>query len=158
VPLKIAAKVSRDDEEYFRSEIEPLFESPYVEFLGEIAQREKGAFLGEAAALLSPIEWPEPFGLTMIEALACGTPVIAHHQGSVPEVLRHGITGFIAEGLDEAVQAVENLGLISREECRAQFEQRFTARRMMEDYVEVYEGLLHEARPSITSLSAVALE
>ena len=158
VPLKIAAKVSRDDREYFRTEIEPLFDSPYVEFLGEIGEREKGAFLGQAAALLFPIEWPEPFGLAMIEALACGTPVIAHHQGSVPEVLRHGITGFIADDLDEAVQAVENLGLISREECRAQFEQRFTARRMMEDYVEVYEGLLREARPGVARLSALALE
>jgi glycosyltransferase involved in cell wall biosynthesis len=158
MPLKIAAKVSVDDREYFRSEIEPLLDSPYVEFLGEIGERDKGAFLGQAAALLFPIQWPEPFGLTMIEALACGTPVIAHHQGSVPEVLRHGITGFIADSLDEAVQAVENLGLISREECRAQFEQRFTARRMMEDYVDVYEALLHQARSGVTTLSAVALE
>lgn len=157
-PLKIAAKVSDADREFFRSEIEPLLDSPYVEFLGEIGERDKGEFLRDAAALLFPIDWPEPFGLAMIEAMACGTPVIAQNRGSVPEIIRHGISGFIVEGLDEAVQAVENLSLISREECRAQFEQRFSARRMMEDYVQIYEGLLIEARPDPSRLAALVPE
>ena len=151
IPLKMAAKVDDADRDYFEAEISPLLDSPYVEFIGEIGDRDKEAFLGQAAALLFPIDWPEPFGLAMIEALACGTPVVAFNRGSVPEVIRHGISGFIADDLDEAVRAVENLPLISRVECRAQFDQRFSARRMAEDYVAVYEGLVehrHTGGPS----------
>jgi glycosyltransferase involved in cell wall biosynthesis len=139
--LKIAAKVDSIDREYFKTTIEPLLHGPYTEFVGEIAEGEKDELLGNAYALLFPIDWPEPFGLVMIEALACGTPVIAYRHGSVPEVLDDGVTGFIVSDLEDAVQAAERVGRLDRRQCRAVFEERFTARRMARDYVAVYERL-----------------
>jgi glycosyltransferase involved in cell wall biosynthesis len=140
--LRVAAKVDRVDREYFKDRIAPLFEEPFVEYLGEIGEPEKTAFLGGAAALLFPIDWPEPFGLVMIEALACGTPVIAWRGGSVAEVIDHGRTGFIVESMDEAVAAVRAIDTIDRAACRAAFDARFTAARMAADYVAVYDRLL----------------
>ena len=148
IPLRIAAKVDPADEEYFERVIAPLLENPLVGYLGEIDDTEKEAFLGDAAALLFPIDWPEPFGLVMIEAFACGTPVVAFRRGSVPEVVRHGVTGFIVDDIDEAVRAVDSLHLISRTDCRAEFEERFTARRMVDDYVAVYQSLIAAAEGS----------
>jgi glycosyltransferase involved in cell wall biosynthesis len=142
VPLKVAAKISEDDRDYFETQIKPMLTDPIVEFLGEIGEEEKGAFLGNAAALLFPIDWPEPFGLAMIEAMACGTPVIAYRRGSVPEVVDHGVTGLIVETIEEAVGAVRRVGKLSRKRCRHVFEERFSARRMARDYVNVYGRLL----------------
>jgi glycosyltransferase involved in cell wall biosynthesis len=139
--LKIAAKVDRVDEEYFKTKIEPLLQSSQVEFIGEIGEDEKTAFLGDAAALLFPVDWPEPFGLAMIESLACGTPVIAYRKGSVPEVIDPGETGFIVENIDEAVEAVSRIGQISRLRCRQTFEERFSAARMAAEYVRVYNQM-----------------
>ena len=147
MPLRIAAKVDAADRPYFEAQIRPLLTRPGIEFLGEIAEEGKEEFLGGAHALLFPIDWPEPFGLVMIEALACGTPVIAFRAGSVPEVIDHGRTGFVVESVEEAVGAVRSLGSIRREECRATFERRFTARRMAEDYEAVYRTLAGAERP-----------
>jgi glycosyltransferase involved in cell wall biosynthesis len=147
-PLKIAAKVDRADRAYFNAAIRPLLQHPLVEYLGEIGEQEKGDFLGQAQALLFPIDWPEPFGLVMIEALACGTPVIAYPHGSVPEVLEHGVTGFTVSNQAEAVRAVAKLDHISRRQCRATFERRFSAGRMARDYVALYERLRAEASAS----------
>jgi glycosyltransferase involved in cell wall biosynthesis len=141
VPLKIAAKVDRMDREYFDNVIKPMLSTPGIEFIGEINETQKQEFLGDALALLFPIDWPEPFGLVMIEALACGTPVIARPCGSVPEILRHGVTGFIGSSLEELVSAVENLGAISRQRCRDEFETRFTAEVMAANYERVYDQL-----------------
>jgi glycosyltransferase involved in cell wall biosynthesis len=141
VKLRIAAKVDRVDEAYFRREIEPLLDHPLVEYLGEIAQAEKSEFIGRARALLFPIDWPEPFGLVMIEALACGTPVIAWRCGSVPEVIEHGVTGLIVDDTAQAVDAARRIDAIDRGACRRAYERRFTARRMAERYVEVYSAL-----------------
>jgi glycosyltransferase involved in cell wall biosynthesis len=141
VPLKIAAKVDRIDREYFDAVIKPRLSAPGIEFIGEINETEKQQFLGDALALLFPIDWPEPFGLVMIEALACGTPVIARRCGSVPEILRHGVTGFIGSSLAELVAAVENIGSISRRKCRDEFETRFTADVMAANYESVYSQL-----------------
>lgn len=140
--LKIAAKVDRVDKEYFESVIKPLLKEPGIEYLGEIGEGEKDEFLGNALALLFPIDWPEPFGLVMIEALACGTPVIAYRRGSVPEVLEDGVTGFIVHGFEDAVRAVEEVHKIERARCRAVFEERFSARRMAQDYLAIYQNLL----------------
>jgi glycosyltransferase involved in cell wall biosynthesis len=139
--LQIAAKVDSADRDYFDEEIRPLLANPLVEFVGEIADDHKGPFLGGAKALLFPIDWPEPFGLVMIEALACGTPVIAFAGGTVPEVIDHGVTGFIVNSLDEAIAAARNIHTIDRAVCRATFERRFTARRMASEYVEIYQQL-----------------
>lgn len=141
LPLKIAAKVDRADRAYFNAVIRPLLNHPLVEFVGEISEAEKDSFLGRAGALLFPIDWPEPFGLVMVEALACGTPVIAYGHGAVPEVLEPGVTGFIVTNQDEAIRAVAQLDQISRARCRASFEKRFTARRMAEDYLSLYRRL-----------------
>lgn len=141
VPLKIAAKVDKVDQTYFDEEIRPLLKGSGVEFVGEINDGEKQAFLGGASALLFPIDWPEPFGLVQIEAMACGTPVIAWRRGSVPEVIEHGVSGFMVEGIDEAVDAVHNIGSLSRESVRKRFDERFTIERMARDYVRVYESL-----------------
>ena len=143
LPIRLAAKVDKVDEAYFRERIEPLLRHPDVEFIGEIGEHEKAEFLGRARALLFPIDWPEPFGLVMIEALACGTPVIAYRQGSVPEVIDDGVTGFIVDDIDAAVAAVERLDEIERRACREAFEQRFSARRMAADYLRVYERLVY---------------
>src|SRR5688572_29010816 len=148
--LKIAAKVDDVDREYFESVVEPLLSHPLVEYLGEIGDGEKQEFLGNARALLFPINWPEPFGLVMIEAMACGTPVIALRRGSVPEVLDHGITGFVVDDLDDAVAAARRIGEISRRRCREVFEDRFTATRMACDYVDLYSTLLEARRRPMT--------
>jgi glycosyltransferase involved in cell wall biosynthesis len=142
IPLKIAAKVDRVDKDYFESVIEPLLRNSLVEFVGEIGEGEKDEFLGHAYALLFPIDWPEPFGLVMIEAMACGTPVIAYRSGAVPEVMEEGHTGFIVEGLEDAVGAVRRVPELSRKRCREVFDERFTAARMARDYVQVYERLI----------------
>jgi glycosyltransferase involved in cell wall biosynthesis len=141
MPLKIAAKIDRTDQEYFDSCIRPLLNSSDIEFLGEIGYPEKNEFLGEAAALLFPIAWPEPFGIVMIEAMACGTPVIAYPFGSVPEVVKHGVSGYIVLDLQSAVDAIKKLGKLDRKKVRRHFEQHFTATRMAEDYLEIYERL-----------------
>jgi glycosyltransferase involved in cell wall biosynthesis len=142
--LKIAAKIDRVDREYFTTEIEPLLSQPHVEFIGEIAEHQKSEFLGNAAGLLFPIAWREPFGLSMIEAMACGTPVIALRNGSVPEVVDDGITGFIAHDEETAANAAGQLHLLDRALIRNVFERRFTARRMAEDYIGTYRALTAE--------------
>jgi glycosyltransferase involved in cell wall biosynthesis len=143
MPLKIAAKIYPDERLYYEERLAPLIKaSPFVEYLGEIGHDDRDVLLGHAAALLFPIEWPEPFGLVMIEALACGTPVIAWRRGSVPEVLEDGLTGFIVESIDEAVEAVGRLDRVNRRTCRCVFEQRFDAGRMARDYVRVYERMI----------------
>jgi glycosyltransferase involved in cell wall biosynthesis len=144
MPIKFAAKISDADRPYYEQEIKPLFEDPRVEFLGEINEAEKEELLGNAAALLFPIEWPEPFGLVMIEALACGTPVVAFRRGSVSEVMKDGVSGYVVDDVDQAVDATRRALALPREGCRRYFEERFLARRMAEDYVKVYEGLVHE--------------
>jgi len=140
--IKIAAKVDAVDRSYFEDVVEPLLKDPAVEYVGEIGEGEKDEFLGNAYALLFPIDWPEPFGLVMIEAMACGTPVIAYRKGSVPEVMEEGKTGFIVEGLEDAVKAVESVHTLSRKRCREVFEERFTAARMTRDYLSLYQRLL----------------
>jgi glycosyltransferase involved in cell wall biosynthesis len=142
IPLKIAAKVDRVDEEYFRSEILPLIDGSGVEFIGEINEREKTKFLGEAAALLFPVDWPEPFGLVMIEAMACGTPVLAFRCGSIPEVIEDGVTGKMVDSEQEAVAALPGILSYDRHAVRQRFEERFTATRMAKDYVSTYRQLL----------------
>jgi glycosyltransferase involved in cell wall biosynthesis len=142
IPLKIAAKVDPVDKEYFETVIEPLLRHPLVEFIGEIGEAEKDEFLGNAYALLFPIDWPEPFGLVMIEAMACGTPVIANRSGAVPELMEEDHTGFIVEELEDAVKAVRRVSGLSRKRCREVFEQRFTATRMAHDYVQVYKRII----------------
>jgi glycosyltransferase involved in cell wall biosynthesis len=139
--LRIAAKVDRADEAYWRSRIKPLLHDPLMEFIGEVDEAGKPAFLGNAAALVFPIDWPEPFGLAMIEAMSCGTPVVAWPHGSVPEIVDHGVTGFIVNSIDEAVAAVRDLGRLERAEVRRRFEERFAAARMARDYLGVYRAL-----------------
>jgi glycosyltransferase involved in cell wall biosynthesis len=139
--LKIAAKVDKADREYFKEEIEPLFDDPNVEFLGECGGRNKQELLSRAYAFLFPIDWPEPFGLVMIEAMACGTPVIAWRHGSVPELVDNGVTGFIVDSVDEAVRAVRRVRSLSRAQCQRVALQRFTAARMARDYLAIYERL-----------------
>jgi glycosyltransferase involved in cell wall biosynthesis len=141
IPLKIAAKVDRVDEEYFRTEILPLIEGPGVEFIGEINEREKTKFLGEAAALLFPVDWPEPFGLVMIEAMACGTPVLAFRCGSVPEVIEDGVTGKVVDSEEEAVAELQEILSYDRRAVRRRFEEKFTATRMAKNYVSTYLNL-----------------
>jgi glycosyltransferase involved in cell wall biosynthesis len=141
IPLKIAAKVDGADKAYFHEKIEPLLNDPLVEFIGEINEHQKASFLAGARALLFPIDWPEPFGLVMIEAMACGTPVIAFRSGSVPEVIDEGITGYVVSGEDEAVEAIGRLAELDRQRVRARFEKRFTSGRMAERYLEHYQAL-----------------
>jgi glycosyltransferase involved in cell wall biosynthesis len=141
MPLKIAAKVDKADADYFRQSIEPLLSLPGVEFIGEINEREKTVFLREAAALLFPIDWPEPFGLVMIEAMACGTPVLAFRSGSVPEVIDDGVTGKVVDDESAAVEGLLQTLALDRRCVRARFEQRFAARRMAEDYVRLYQQM-----------------
>jgi len=139
--LKIAAKIDRVDLDYFKTEVEPLLAQPHVEFIGEIGEHEKSEFLGDAAALLFPIAWPEPFGLVMIEAMACGTPVIAMRGGSVSEVINEGVTGFVVEDEIAAANAAQRIDLLDRSTIRSVFERRFAARRMAEDYTRLYQRL-----------------
>lgn len=147
VPLKIAAKVDHADSDYFKDKIQPLLDHPLIEFIGEINEHQKAEFLGRARALLFPIDWPEPFGLVMIEAMSTGTPVIAWRRGSVPEVISEGSSGMIIDSLDAAVAAVHDISRISRATVRAEFERRFTATRMAEDHVSAYHSLLGSALP-----------
>ena len=146
MPLRIAAKVDRVDRVYFEAEIKPLLDHPLVEFIGEIGEHEKQEFLGNACALAFLIDWPEPFGLAMIEAMACGTPVISFGCGSVPEVVDPGLTGFVVRSMDEAVAAGKQVARIDRRRCRERFEKRFSAARMADDYVDAYRRLLGRDR------------
>jgi len=139
--LVIAAKVDKADRKYFEEKIEPLLAQPHVEYIGEINEHEKNDFLGNAAGLLFPIAWREPFGLVMIEAMACGTPVIAFRNGSVPEVLENGVTGYVADSEVAAARAAAQIGQLDRKRIRAEFERRFTAHRMAENYVKLYGDL-----------------
>lgn len=143
IPIRIAAKVDRADREYFDANIRRLLDHPLVEYIGEIGESEKQEFLGNAYALLFPIDWPEPFGLVIIEAMACGTPVIAWRNGSVPEIVDQGITGYIVNSLDEAARAVRSVESLDRRLCRTVFEQRFSATRMASDYLAVYQRLFN---------------
>jgi glycosyltransferase involved in cell wall biosynthesis len=148
LPLKIAAKVDKADREYFKERVEPLIDGDQIQHVGEIDERQKQAFLGNAAALLFPICWPEPFGLVMVEAMACGSPVIAFRAGSVPEIIDDGLTGFIVDA-DEAIAAAGRIRNLDRQNVRRRFEQRFTARRMAEDYIRLYEGLLAQVPSTV---------
>lgn len=150
MPLKIAAKIDKNDREYFESRIRPALRSPMIEFVGEIANSDKQEFLGNAAALLFPINWPEPFGIVMIEALACGTPVIAFPFGSVPEIISDGVCGCIVHNVDEAVDAVLRIDMIDRYACRRHFERNFTDDRMAHDYLSLYNQLVHPESASLT--------
>ncbi|GBQ63946.1 glycosyltransferase [Ameyamaea chiangmaiensis NBRC 103196] len=141
IPLKIAAKIDRVDAEYFEREIKPML-GEGVELIGEINDSQKPAFLSGAKALLMPIDWPEPFGLVMIEAMACGTPVVAFRRGSVPEVLEDGLTGFIVENEQEGAAALDRIDTLSNDRVRQRFEERFTARRMAEDYLRVFDQII----------------
>jgi glycosyltransferase involved in cell wall biosynthesis len=145
--LKIAAKVDRVDMEYFETKIKPLLDQPNIDFIGEIGDDQKADFLGNAVACLAPIDWPEPFGLNMIEAMACGTPTIAFRHGSIPEIIDIGVSGIIVESVEEAIEAVERAKLMSRAACRSAFERRFTVRRMAQDYVKLYERIVEEPLP-----------
>lgn len=142
IPLKIAAKIDPSDKIYFETHIRKLLDHPLIEFIGEISEREKNQFLGNALALIFPINWEEPFGMVMIESMACGTPVVAYARGSVSEVIEHGVNGFLVDNPDDAVKAVQNIGLIDRRECRRTFDERFTARRMAMDYLNIYRKIL----------------
>jgi len=141
LPLKIAAKIDRVDEAYFESEIRPLLSLPGIDYIGEIDERAKGKFLGDAQALLFPIDWPEPFGLVMIEAMACGTPVLAFRHGSVPEVIDEGVTGYVVDTVNEALLKMGSLLSLDRARVRRRFDERFSAARMTRDYVRVYQSL-----------------
>jgi len=154
MPLKIAAKIDRADEDYYNEVMRPLMDHPLVEYVGEIGDHEKSAFLSGATGLLLPIDWPEPFGLVMIEAMACGTPVIAYNRGSVTEIIEENLTGFIVEDEISAVAAVGRLSHLNRAAIRAEFEKRFTARRMALDYVAAYRDLMEAAAPKIRLVSS----
>ena len=152
IPLKIAAKVDKADLDYYNEKIKRLLKGPGVEFIGEIDDRDKGEFLGRAIALLFPIDWPEPFGLVMIEAMANGTPVIAFRRGSVPEIIDEGVTGFVVDGTDAAVAAVPRVTALDRRGVRRCFEERFSVERMARDYIELYDDVLQRS-----SIDAVVL-
>ena len=153
MPLKVAAKVDNVDREYFEEQILPMIKSAKVDYIGEINDSQKSEFLSGAVALLVPIDWPEPFGLVMIEAMACGTPVIAFNRGSAPEVIEDGLTGFIVEDINGAIGAVDRLSLLSRERIRRRFEQRFTARRMAQDYLSAYRSMTDRIAPHLRLVS-----
>jgi len=152
--LRIAAKIDAVDKEYFDREIAPLMDQPHVRYLGEIGEQEKAQLMGAARALLFPIDWPEPFGMVVIEALSCGTPVIAWPDGSVPELLEPGVTGWIVDSIDDAVEALAHVDEIDRAACRTAFEQRFTAARMAGDYVAVYKRLRESSRGCLEARTA----
>ena len=148
LPIRIAAKIDSADREYFEREIKPLFDLPHVEYVGEIADNEKAVFLSGAHALLFPIDWPEPFGLVMIEAMACGTPVIAFNRGSVPEVVDEGVSGYIVEDEISAVAAVNRLHLLPRARVRQRFEERFTSHHMARQYLDAYQNVIRAQKRS----------
>jgi glycosyltransferase involved in cell wall biosynthesis len=156
LPLKIAAKVDKADDAYFRGIVAPMLNEPGIEFIGEINESAKSEFLGGAAALLFPIDWPEPFGLVVIEAMACGTPVLAFRCGSVPEIVDDGLTGRIVSDVDEAVRAIPGLLALDRRAIRARFEERFSAARMAADYSRIYQTMLAQASGTRFRLSALA--
>ncbi len=155
VPLKIAAKIDKVDQEYFDTCVQPLLNGPDIEFVGEVGYPEKSQFLGNAAALLFPISWPEPFGLVMIEAMACGTPAIAYPFGSVPEVMADGVSGFIVPDLKRAVEAVKKIDTIDRKKVRKHFEQHFTAERMAREYLKIYERLVNRKKAPLAASNGV---
>lgn len=154
MPLKIAAKVDPVDRQYYEHEIRPLLELPGIEYIGEISDAQKSEFLSGATGLLMPIDWPEPFGLVMIEAMACGTPVLAYPGGSVPEIVEDGLTGFIVTNEAEAVDAVRRLPELPRKRIRGRFEERFTARRMAEDYLALYRRMAETHAPKLRVVKA----
>ena len=149
IPLKMAAKVDRADRDYYDEKIKHLIDGTHIQYIGEIADHEKSEFLSGAIGLMVTIDWPEPFGLVMIEAMACGTPVIAFNRGSVPEIIEDGLTGFIVEDEQGAIGAAYRLGELSRERIRARFEERFTARRMAQDYLAAYRSLMNQEHPHL---------
>jgi len=153
IPLRVSAKVDRADKDYFNDVVQPLFKNPLIEFVGEISESEKNEFLGNAMALLTPINWPEPFGMVMIEAMACGTPVIAFRHGSVPEVVEEGRSGLIVSTVEQAVAAIRKGSLPGRQSCRERFERRFTAPRMAQDYLAIYKRLA-ECSSSIAAIES----
>ncbi|MGH6996436.1 MAG: glycosyltransferase, partial [Stellaceae bacterium] len=148
-PLRIAAKIDQVDRDYFARDIKPLFLQRHVKFIGEISDGEKSEFLSGAKALLMPIDWPEPFGLVMIEAMACGTPVIAYNSGSVSEIVEDGLTGFIVADEQAAAAAVQKIDRLPRDKIRRRFEERFTARRMAHDYEAIYDWMVTTAKPRL---------
>jgi len=156
IPLKIAAKVDKADLDYYNAKIKRLLKGPGVEFIGEIGDRDKGEFLGRAMALLFPIDWPEPFGLVMIEAMANGTPVVALRRGSVPEVIDEGLTGFVVDSVDRAVAAVPRAAALDRSGIRRCFEERSSVQRMARDYIEIYDDVLRRSSIDAVVLSARA--
>jgi glycosyltransferase involved in cell wall biosynthesis len=145
IPMKIAAKVDPADRAYFERVVEPLLDHPLIEFVGEITDAEKSEFIGNAIGLVCPYDWPEPFGLVLIESLACGTPVLAYRRGSIPEIIEHGVTGLISEHVGEMASQVEALTALDRRRCRQVFDERFTAERMTTDYLAIYQRLIQEA-------------
>jgi glycosyltransferase involved in cell wall biosynthesis len=157
MPLRISAKIPRDGSRYFREKIEPQLDEQIC-FVGESKDRDKEEFLGGATALLFPIDWPEPFGLVMIEAMACGTPIIAFRRGSVPEVVEHGTSGFIVDNVPEAVAALSRIDSLDRHHVRRAFERRFITRRMTDDYLRIYRTLLNRAQGELAALSATLPE
>jgi len=142
IKIKIAAKIDNADREYMETKIEPLLDHQLVEFVGEVDRAAKQKLLGDAYALLFPIDWPEPFGLVMVESMACGTPVVAYRAGSVPEVIDPGLTGFIVESVDQSVEALKKIQSLDRRLCREVFERRFSSGRMAVDYLKIYEKML----------------
>lgn len=152
--IKIAAKIDRADQEYYDKEIKHLFSQPHVEFLGEIGESEKGELLRDAIAMLFPIDWREPFGMVLIEALACATPVIAYNRGSVPEIITNGKTGYIVENINDAVTALQRIHDINRAECRRTFDNRFSATIMAKNYLTLYDKLVHPEKKRLTSISS----
>ena len=150
MPLKIAAKVDRSDREYFETRIKPMLKDKLIEFVGEISDLEKNEFLGNASALLFPINWSEPFGIVLIEAMACGLPIIAYPLGSVPEIVEDGVSGFLVHNVNQAVRALKNLSAIDRRQCHRAFEDRFTANRMAQDYLTIYDQIIKTQPESIT--------
>jgi glycosyltransferase involved in cell wall biosynthesis len=160
LPIKIAAKIDKADVEYFETQIRSLFDLPHVEYIGEIADKDKSEFLSGAIGLVMPINWPEPFGLSMIEAMACGTPVVAYNRGSVPEVVEDGLTGFVVEDELSATDAVRRLPQLSRAGVRARFDQRFTARVMAKEYLATYRSLMSgaAARPRLVAMQGGQME
>jgi glycosyltransferase involved in cell wall biosynthesis len=141
----MAAKVDPADRAYFERVVEPLLDHPLIEFIGEITDAEKSDFIGNAIGLVCPYDWPEPFGLVLIESLACGTPVLAYRRGSIPELIEHGVTGFISEHVGEMASQVEALRTLDRRRCRQVFDERFTSERMSNDYLKIYQRLIQEA-------------